>query len=53
MAILKWRRIFTHKAAVLMAHHTMQGKTMSYQVSTAFNSLMNNFVNLDANDTRE
>ena len=26
---------------------------MSYQVSTAFNSFMNNFVNLDANDTRE
>ena len=25
---------------------------MPYQVSTAFDSLMNNFVNLDADDTR-
>lgn len=25
---------------------------MPYQVSTAFNSLMNNFVNLDADETR-
>lgn len=26
---------------------------MSYQVSTAFNNLMNNFVNLEADDTRD